>query len=236
MSEPHILVVEDEPDIRESVAEYLRRNGLRASEAGDGAAMREILARDPADLVLLDIRLPGEDGLSLARELRAAGGIGIMMVTANRDMVDRVVGLELGADDYVSKPFELRELLARIRAVLRRIERAPAGDAAAEPRVRFGRCVLDRAAHRLIGPDGGEIAITASEFELLSIFAESPDEVLPRERLLGLASRSQLDPFDRSLDMRITRVRRKIERDPRFPRVIKTVRSAGYMFVSAAEG
>lgn len=250
-----IIVCDDEPDLREAVAEYLARRGLDVRRAEDAAALRRLLAERPADLVILDIAMPGEDGLSVARALRAEGDIGIVMLTAAGDVVDRVVGLEVGADDYIAKPVDLRELLARMRAVLRRREAtqqalgtmtagapaAPQATAAAQPatqagkRVRMGRTWLDLDARRLTGADGVEIPLGPSEFALLRAFAERPGRVLSRETLLDLAHPRGDEHFDRSIDVRIARIRRKVEAVPERPAVIKTIRGAGYVFDPTAE-
>ena len=226
----HIVVVDDDGDVRSTVAEYLRRNGYAVSEAEGGAAMREIIARRPVDLALLDINMPGDDGLTLARELRAAGEAGIIMLTARGEDVDRIVGLELGADDYVTKPFNPRELLARVKAVLRRA-RSGGGDTATLGReVQMGKCRLNLDTRQLFEADGAEVPLTAMEFDLLKTFAENPRRVLSRDRLLDLAHNKEMEPFDRSIDTRITRIRRKIEPDPTKPDCIRTVRGAGYLY------
>jgi DNA-binding response OmpR family regulator len=247
-----IIVCDDEPDLREAVAEYLARRGMDVRRAEDAASLRRQLTERPADLVVLDISMPGEDGLSLARALRAEGDIGIVMLTAAGDVVDRVVGLEVGADDYIAKPVDLRELLARLRAVLRRREATqqalagiPAGAATpAEPqappvppgrRVRMGLTWLDLDGRRLTGPDGAEIPLGPSEFALLRAFAERPGRVLSREILLDLAHPRGDEHFDRSIDVRIARIRRKVEAVPERPAVIKTIRGAGYVFDPHAE-
>jgi DNA-binding response OmpR family regulator len=230
----HIVVVDDEPEIRSMLADYLSHAGYEVSTAEDGVAMRRALDQRPADLVILDINMPGQDGLTLARHLRDSGSrVAIVMLTAAGDVVDRVLGLEMGADDYIPKPVDLRELLARIRAVLRRLSAEPVAPAAeAEPgRVRFGVCELDLEAHTLFGADGAEIAITSMEYDLLKAFAEHPGQVLSRDQLLDLAHNKDWEPFDRSIDIRIARLRRKIEPDPAKPQIIKTVRGAGYIFV-----
>ncbi len=230
----HIVVVDDDQGVRGTVAEYLVRNGFAVSEADGGEGLRAILAERPIDLAILDISMPGEDGLTLARELRSLGPAGIIMLTANNDDVDKVVGLEVGADDYVTKPYNPRELLARIRAVLRRVSiHAP------EPKtmgreVRVGKCMLNLDSRKLYGPDGGEVPTTAMEFDLLRTFCEHPGRVLSRDQLLDLAHGKGVEPFDRSIDTRITRIRRKVERDPAKPECIKTVRGAGYIFIPAA--
>ncbi len=231
----HIIVVDDEPEIRSMLVDYLSHSGFTVRAAEDGAAMRRILAEQPADLVILDINMPGEDGLSLARFLRANTEVGIVMLTAAGEVVDRVVGLEIGADDYIPKPVDLRELLARIRAVLRRLRAAPAepaaGEAPAAKMTQIGACKLDLEAHRLYDADGQEVPITSMEFDLLKAFVEHPNRVLSRDQLLDLAHNKDWEPFDRSIDIRIARLRRKIEADPSKPQVVKTVRGAGYIFV-----
>ncbi|MGG5819594.1 response regulator [Falsiroseomonas sp. HW251] len=250
-----IIVCDDETDLREAVAEYLARRGMDVRRAEDGAVLKRLLAERPADCVVLDIAMPGEDGLSVARALRAESDIGIVMLTAAGDVVDRVVGLEVGADDYIAKPVDLRELLARLRAVLRRREAtqqalagpppaapgpAPAPAATPPPaapapvadgkRVRMGRTWLDLDGRRLTGADGAEIPLGPSEFALLRAFAERPGRVLTRETLLELAHNRGEEHFDRSIDVRIARIRRKVEAVPERPAVIKTIRGAGYVF------
>ena len=227
----HIVVVEDEPTQRDLLVEYLGRQNFRVTGAPDGATLRDLVASDPPVLVLLDIRLPDEDGLTLARWLRQANAqVGIIMVTAAADTVDRVVGLEVGADDYLAKPFEPRELLARIKSVLRRATGAPAS---ADPRrVRMGRRILDLDKRVLVDPhDGHEETLAASEFDLLKIFAENPNRPLYRDWLLEATAHREVESFDRAIDLRITRLRKKIERDPAHPDAIRTVRGVGYMFV-----
>jgi DNA-binding response OmpR family regulator len=231
---PHILVVDDDRDLRESIGEYLSLHGFDTILAEDGAAMRRRVAERRPDLVVLDLTMPGEDGLTLARWLRAQGSTGIIMLTAMAEPTDRIVGLEIGADDYIGKPFVPRELVARIRTVLRRLAPVAAAPASApQPpahEVRFGRCVLDRLSGKLRGDDGVEEQLTGMELDLLNAFAEHPNRILSRDRLLSLAHNRDWDPLDRSIDVRITRIRKKIEPDPARPRVIKTVRGAGYMF------
>jgi len=230
-----ILVVDDELDLRETVAEYLARHGFHVRIAMDGEAMAARLQEKSADLVLLDINMPGEDGLTLARRLREHSDVCIMMLTAAGEIVDRVVGLEMGADDYIAKPFDLRELLARVRTVLRR--RADADARSVQPEsppdtLRFGRWLLDLDAHKLMGGDGEELRLTSMEFDLLHAFARHPNKVLSRNQLLDLAHRRDWEPFDRSIDIRVARLRKKIERDPAKPQIIKTIPGAGYMYVS----
>ena len=236
----HIVVVDDEPEIREMVQDYLGLHGFRVTPADGGQALRSIMAEQSpdVDIVLLDITMPGEDGLSLARFLREATEVGIIMMTASGEVIDRVVGLEIGADDYLAKPVDLRELLARIKALSRRIagrSGSGAAEASGDPttRVKFGQCVLDLDAHKLLDDEDREIAITAMEFDLLKAFAERPNRVLSRDQLLELAHNKDWEPFDRSIDIRITRLRKKVERDPSKPQVIKTVRGAGYVFEPA---
>ena len=237
MDTAKILVVDDDADIRRMLSEYLGGHGYRVSAVGDGAAMRAQIERELPDLVLLDLALPGDDGITLARQLRARHNVGIIMVTGSSEPVDRIVGLEVGADDYIGKPFDPRELRARIKSVLRRTQQtaaAPATNGANDARVAVGALSLDLAAHRLVDGQGAEIALTTMEFELLKAFVEHPNQVLTRDRLLTLSRDRSWEPFDRSIDIRITRLRRKIEDDPDKPRLIRTVRGAGYMYVPAA--
>ena len=226
---PHIVIVEDEAVQRQMLADYLARQNFRVSALGDGAGLRRLVERELPALVMLDVGLPGEDGFALARWLREKSGrVGIIMVTAATETVDRVVGLETGADDYIAKPFEPRELLARVKSVLRRAVGAPA----AGPRVRIGRRVLDLERRVLIDPaDSSEERLTASEFNLLKIFAENPNRPLMRDWLLEVTAHREAEAFDRAIDLRVTRLRRKVEIDPAHPEAIRTVRGVGYMFV-----
>jgi two-component system phosphate regulon response regulator OmpR len=230
----HIVVVDDEPDIRETVQDYLELHGFEVTPADGGPALRELVEARDIDLVLLDINMPGEDGLSLARFLREQSDVALIMLTAAGEVVDRIIGLEMGADDYLPKPVDLRELLARVKAVLRRMDsaREQAEAAAAEPRreVLFGSHRLDLEGHKLYDPEGEEITLTSMEFDLLKAFAEHPNRVLSRDQLLDMAHNRDWEPFDRSIDIRIARIRRKIEADHSKPQVIKTVRGAGYIF------
>jgi len=234
---PHILLVDDEPDIRETVQDYLELHGYRVSQADGGEALREAIAENDIDLVVLDINMPGEDGLSLARFLREQTSIPVVMLTAAGEVVDRIVGLEMGADDYLSKPVDLRELLARIKAVLRRFQSAETqvhqAAETAQRSVVFGKLRLDLDAHKLFDGEGNEVALTSMEYDLLKAFAEHPNRVLSRDQLLDMAHNRGWEPFDRSIDIRIARIRRKIEPDPSKPQVIKTVRGAGYIFSPA---
>jgi DNA-binding response OmpR family regulator len=227
---PHIVVVEDEPTQRQLLLDYLGKQNFQVSGADGGPALRKLVERELPQLVLLDVGLPGEDGFALARWLREKSGrVGIIMVTAAADTVDRVVGLETGADDYIAKPFEPRELLARIKSVLRRVTGAspPIG-----ARVRMGRRVLDLEKRVLVDPDDGtEETLAASEFDLLKVFAENPNRPLNRDWLLETTSHREIEAFDRAIDLRITRLRKKIEADAAHPDAIRTVRGVGYMFV-----
>ena len=240
-----LLVVDDDPSVRSMLREYLEGHGYAVGEAASGAQMREEIGRELPDAVLLDIRLPGEDGLVLARYLREHYEVGIVMVTASGDVVDRVVGLELGADDYIAKPFDLRELLARIKSVLRRLQARPVNGTAAQAegvpqpieirRQRFGRCEIDLESRRMFELGGGEVTITAMEYDLMKAFLANPNRVLSRDQLLLHTRNREWEPFDRSIDIRIGRLRRKVEPDPAGePRCIRTVRNAGYMFIPNA--
>ena len=240
MSRPdRVLVVDDDPSVSEMLVEYLSGHRYDVRSAGSGTAMREEIERDLPDIVLLDIRLPGEDGLTLARYLRERYDVGIIMVTASGDVIDRVVGLEVGADDYIAKPFDPRELLARVKSVLRRMQAKPQGEAAAPAaadstvkRVRVGRCWLELEPRRLFEDSGDEVAMTAMEYDLLRVFGSNPNRVLSRDQRLMHTRNREWEPFDRSIDIRIGRLRRKVERDPAGePKTIRTVRNAGYMFV-----
>ena len=228
-----IIVVDDEPDIRIIVSEFLGHAGHCVRTAADGGALRALLDAQVPDLVVLDVVMPGEDGLSIARALRARHTLGIIMLTASGTVVDRVVGLEVGADDYIVKPFEPRELVARIEAVLRR-RTAPAAPALPPGTVAIGRFVFDPARRALTDAEGASIALTAKEAELLAVLAAHRGKVLTREALLDLLPRQADEPFDRSIDSRIKRLRSKIEADPRKPALVKTVHGSGY--VLAADG
>ena len=229
-----ILVVDDDPDLRWMVEKYLSKHEFVVTLAEDGEQMREVLDSQEFDLAILDINLPGEDGLSLARYLRANYQMGIIMLSAAAEVFDRIVGLEMGADDYVTKPFEPRELLARVKSVLRRVQGMLEREAELDSRVKFGEFTLDLEAHQLLDEKDESISLTSMEFDLLKAFAENPHKVLDRDQLLSLSHNRDWDPFDRSIDIRITRLRRKIEVEPSKPQVIKTVRGAGYIFVTQA--
>jgi two-component system OmpR family response regulator len=233
---PHILVVEDDREIANLVVRYLRANDCRVSQAANGREMDLHLAEGRFDLIVLDLMLPGEDGLAICRRLRRGNRIPIIMLTAKGDPLDRIIGLEMGADDYLGKPFDPRELLARIRAVLRRVR--DAADTANDRTVRrhtFAGFVIDVAARRLTDPSNAEIALTGAEFDLLVALVERPGRVLSRDRLLDLTQGRTAGPFERSVDILVSRIRRKMEQDPHRPEIIKTVRSGGYMFAADVE-
>jgi len=239
----HIAVLDDDADITRLLAGYLQNQGYRVSETHEGPALLRLMAADPPDLVLLDLGLPGEDGFSIARQLREHWQCGLVIVTGRGDAVDKVVGLEVGADDYVTKPFDLRELLARIKAVLRRTLHAPARAPAAAPaaeagpgRYRFADWELDLGARRLVDPNGREVAITGGEFDLLSVFVTHPGRVLSRDFLLEQTRGREAAPFDRTIDVQVGRLRKKLEADVDDPRIIKSVRSAGYILVPPVSG
>ncbi len=230
-SKATILIVDDEPDVREVLEEYFGSHGYTALCAESAATARTLAAERPIDLALVDIHMPGEDGLSLARHLRERyAALAIIMLTSSATVIDRVVGLEVGADDYVPKPFDPRELVARVRSVLRRTAASHRAELGAE-RVRIGRCVLDVPAHRLTDENGAEVTMSPLEFDLLKALARHPNRPLSRERILNLQTRRDWDPFDRSVDLRVMRLRKKIEPDPEHPRFIRTVRNEGYVFV-----
>ena len=232
----HILVVDDEQEICDLVWDYLTNEGFRVSTARDGAGLRDEMARSPVDLVILDLMLAGEDGLQLARELRAQSETGIIILTGRGETVDRIIGLEMGADDYLSKPFHLRELLARVRSVLRRAAtRVGEKNAAQRSLGRFAGWTLDLAARSLTAASGEEIRLTTGEFELLAAFVNNANQVLSRDRLLDLSRHRAAGPFDRTIDVQVGRLRRKLEDDPKNPTMIKTVRGGGYIFTPPVE-
>lgn len=232
----HILVVDDQQEICDLVREYLTDEGFRVTTANDGAGMREAIARDSVDLVILDLVLRGEDGLQLARDLRSQSDVGIIMLTGRGETVDRIIGLEMGADDYLSKPFHLRELLARVRSVLRRgATRGAERAATSRERMRFAGWTLDLASRELLSPSGEDVRLTTGEFELLAAFVNHANQVLSRDRLLDLSRHREAGPFDRTIDVQVGRLRRKLEDDPKTPTMIKTVRGGGYIFTPAVE-
>ncbi len=233
----HIAVVDDEVDITVLLGNYLQGHGFRVSRLRDGRSLIDLMAADPPALVLLDLGLPGEDGFAIARQLREHWRCGLVIVTGRGDAVDKVVGLEVGADDYVTKPFDLRELLARIKAVLRRLPQAtPAGSAphpATPQRLVFAGWQLDTSARQLFSPNGDEVALTSGEFELLSTLAQNPGRVLSRDFLIEQTRGRAAAPFDRTIDVQVGRLRKKLETDAEVPQIIKSVRGAGYILVPA---
>jgi two-component system OmpR family response regulator len=237
---PHILILDDDREIRELLGQFLQRQGLRVTLARDARELRRLWPMAQYSLVVLDLMLPGEGGLDVARWLRTQGGgqspVPIVMLTAMGEETDRIVGLELGADDYVSKPFNPRELLARIRAILRRVGGGPAaGGEPAERLYRFAGWQLETARRRLVSPDGAEVPLTGGEYELLTILVERPNRVLTRDMLMDLLHNRQPGPFDRAIDVAVSRLRRKLEDDGRNPSVIKTVRGGGYVLSTNVE-
>ena len=224
----HILVVDDDREIRDLLMRFLSKHGFRVSAVADGNGMRTTLGEGKVDLVVLDVMMPGEDGLSLCRRLRATASTPIIMLTAMGDDTDRIVGLEMGADDYLAKPFNPRELLARIKAILRRSGQA--STVAGQSRLEFEGWAMDLARRELTSPDGRLIDLTGGEFDLLVAFAEHPHRTLSRDQLLDLTRGRSSSPFDRSIDIQVSRLRQKIEKDAKDPKLIKTVRSVGYIF------
>ena len=224
-----LLVVDDDAELRELTAEYLTQQGFSVVTAEDAASMDAILASQQIDLVILDLMLPGEDGLSIAKRLKAATAIPIIMVSAQGEDIDRIVGLEIGADDYLAKPFNPRELLARVRAVLRRGAAQAGAELPATTLFEFGACKLDVRSHQFTR-DGAAVPLTSGEFDLLAILVAHPNQVLNRDRILDLLTGAERSPFDRSIDVRVTRLRGKLEPDPAQPVFIKTVWGKGYMF------
>jgi two-component system OmpR family response regulator len=229
---PHVLIVDDHREIRDLVSRVLTKEGFRVSAAADGRAMRKVLADSRIDLILLDLMLPGEDGLSLCRGLRAESNIPIIMLTAKGDEVDRVIGLEMGADDYLPKPFGSRELVARIKAVLRRSNEktTTAGSGQRPKRYYFDRWAFDTGARDLLRDDGVTVPLSTGEYDLLIALVERPQRLLSRDQLLDLARGRSANAIDRSVDTQVSRLRKKLERDPTDPKIIKTVWGGGYMF------
>jgi two-component system phosphate regulon response regulator OmpR len=237
----NVLVVDDDADIREMLTDYLEDNGFSVTTAMDAESMRECIEEVVPDVVLMDVGLPGEDGLTLTRYLRERLDIGVIVISGAGDTVDRIVGLEVGADDYIAKPFDPRELRARIKSVVRRYQRVPAEEEAAATSenqndgelILLGATQLNLQTRQLSNLDGEEIPLTAMEFDLLKTFIERPNRPMTRDQLLNITQNRDWDPFDRSIDIRITRLRRKIESDPNKPQLLRTVRGVGYMFVPA---
>lgn len=232
-----LLIVDDDPGLRELLGDYLGREGYTVKTAADAVEMDRALADAKPDLLVLDLMMPGEDGLSIARRLRSSLDIPILMLSARGEDIDRIIGLEVGADDYLPKPFNPRELLARIRALLRRSREPRAAESAAADGYSFGPFVLELDSHRLL-KNGEEVVLTHAEFSLLKLLAEHPNRVLTRDQIMDMLKGYDRDPFDRSIDVRITRLRRKLEDDPAAPRYIRTVWGQGYLFSpkGAAEG
>ncbi|HVB14896.1 MAG TPA: response regulator [Stellaceae bacterium] len=232
----HILVVDDQQEICDVVQEYLAGEGYRVSTASDGAGMRRVLTQSPVDLVILDLVLPGEDGLTLARSLRSGSAIGIIILTGRGETVDRIIGLEMGADDYLPKPFHLRELLARVKSVLRRVQSRIGNNLQLNRlHARFAGWNLDLSSRELWSPIGEEVRLTTGEFDLLAAFVNNANQVLSRDRLLDLARNREAGPFDRTIDVQVGRLRRKLADDPHNPSLIKTVRGSGYIFTPPVE-
>jgi two-component system, OmpR family, response regulator len=233
----HILIVDDQREICDLVQEYLTGEGYRVSTAQDGGEMRKAMAQSAIDLVILDLMLPGEDGLTLARSLRQESSVGIIILTGRGEIVDRIIGLEMGADDYLPKPFHLRELLARVKSVLRRASSRGTESQAGPSRskARFAGWNLDLSSRELFSPSGQEVRLTTGEFDLLAAFVTNANQVLTRDRLLDLARNREAGPFDRTIDVQVGRLRRKLEDDPQRPTIIKTVRGTGYIFTPAVD-
>jgi two-component system OmpR family response regulator len=235
-SAPHIAVVDDHRDIRDLVGKYLMQHGYRISLAESAIALRRLLERSALDLVVLDVMMPGEDGLSLCRHLRSTTDLPVILLTAMVEQTDRIVGLEVGADDYVCKPFNPRELLARIKAVLRRVQSLPPQKGRlANKIVRFDRWTFDVSRRELVGQDGVAVPLSTAEFRLLCAFLDHPGLVLSRNQLLDLTVGRDADPFDRSIDNQVSRLRKKIEADPKVPALIKTHWGGGYSLVAQVE-
>ncbi|MEQ1755745.1 MAG: response regulator [Micropepsaceae bacterium] len=229
-TEPHILIVDDSREIRDVMSRYLQKNGFRTSVAEDARAARRQIKTNAIDLAILDVMMPDEDGLSLCRSLRAESALPIIMLTARGEEVDRIIGLEMGADDYLSKPCNPRELLARISAILRRTSGSRRSPEIATQRIRFGSWILDVNRRDLTGVNGVALPLSSGEFRLLMAFLERPKTALTRDHLMDLTRGRNLEPFDRSIDTAVSRLRRKIEPDPNAPAIIKTVYGGGYVF------
>jgi len=232
----HILVVDDDAEIRSLLGDYLRKNGYKATAVPDGKGMWTALSRGRIDLIVLDLMLPGEDGLALCRKLRADSETPVIMLTARGEETDRIVGLEMGADDYLPKPFSPRELLARIKSVLRRARSLPANLRADDARLlRFAGWTLDVVARRLVSAEGAVVSLSGAEFQLLRIFLSHPNHVLTRDQLMVLSKGREAEPFDRSIDLQVSRLRNRLGDDPADPRIIKTVRGYGYVLAVTVE-
>lgn len=230
----HVLVVDDDAEMRALLAEYLGASGFRVSLAANGGEMRRVMSTERPDVVMLDVMLPDEDGLVLCRELRAGSRLPVIMVSARSSDVDRIVGIEIGADDYVGKPFNPRELLARLKALLRR-SRVLGSAQTDSQRLRFAGWTLDLAARHLVDPEGVVVSLSGGEFRLLAVFVEHANRVLDRNLLMDLALGREATPFDRSIDVQVSRLRQRLRDDGREPRIIKTVRNSGYVLAAAVE-
>jgi two-component system OmpR family response regulator len=232
----HILVVDDDAEIRDLLSEYLQKNGYRVTAVADGKGMQAALENKRADIVVLDLMLPGDDGLALCRNLRARSDVPIIMLTARGEETDRIVGLELGADDYLSKPFNPRELLARVKSVLRRSRALPGNLKPEEASsIRFAAWTFDTATRNLISPDGVVVPLSGTEFKLLRVFLSHPNRILSRDQLIDLMMSRDATPFDRAIDIQVSRLRHRLGEDAREPSIIKTVRGQGYVFAAHAE-
>ncbi len=232
----HILVVDDDLEIRQLLRAYLEQNGYRVTTVGEGKTMNRVLEDQRIDLVVLDLMLPGTDGLELCRNLRVKSRIPIIMLTARGDEMDRILGLEMGADDYLPKPFNPRELLARIKVVLRRSTSLPYDQSESTPQaIRFADWTLDPIARHLVSSSGIVVPLSGAEYRLLTVFLEHPNRILNRDQLLDLTQGREADPFDRSIDVLVSRLRRRLEDDPKEPGIIKTVRGEGYVFTARVE-
>jgi two-component system OmpR family response regulator len=235
---PHLLIVDDDAEIRQLLGQFLQEHGFHVTLAKDGKEMFEVFAEHSFELIILDLMLPGDDGLTLCRKLRTQSNLPIIMLTAAGEEVDRIVGLEIGADDYLSKPFNPRELLARIRAILRRSNSSnseEATDLLTHDTYQFSGWTLDRTARQLLSPEDIEITLSAGEFELLVVLLEHPQQVLSRDQLLDHTKNREAGPFDRSIDIQVSRIRHKIEEDSKKPTLIKTVRGGGYVLSTAVK-
>lgn len=229
----HILIVDDDRDIRDLLSEYLQKQGYRVSVASDGRSMRIALSRSAPDLIVLDLMLPGDDGLTLCREVRAQSDIPIIMLTARGEEVDRIVGLEMGADDYLSKPFSPRELVARIKSILRRSRSLPSNLKPEQVRTfKFAGWMLDVATRNLVSPAGVNVALSGTDYKLLRIFLDHPNRVLNRDQLIDMTQSRDAGPFDRSIDLQVSRLRKRLEDNPKEPSIIKTARGEGYVLAA----
>ncbi len=232
----HILIVDDDAEIRDLLGDYLRKNGYCATAVAEGKAMWAVLDKSPADLIVLDVMLPGDDGLVLCRNLRARSEVPVIMLTARGEDMDRIVGLEMGADDYLPKPFNPRELLARIKGVLRRAKNRPAPEGIGDARyIRFASWRLDTAARDLMAPEGLVVPLSGAEYRLLMVFLTHPNRVLNRDQLMDLCQGREADPFDRSIDVQVSRLRHRLREDPKEAQIIKTVRGKGYVLSAKVE-